>query len=65
MRRMCTAGFKNRDVFLALADGFRELTKRLSRVATYLKMTPVSNLEQTPLISALVDIILFCGRVTK
>ena len=65
LRHMCTIGSKNRELFLTLADRFEELTKRLSREDVYLEKAPMTDAEKTSLISALVDIILFCGLVTK
>lgn len=62
VRRMCAAGFKNLQLFLALANRYEELITRLERMDGNLE---VSRNDTTTLTSALVDIIRLCGQVTK
>jgi len=65
VRRMCAVGVQSQEIFLALADHLINLIKRLHRVDSQLEITLVGDKGRTSLISALVDIILFCGQVTR
>ena len=65
VRKMCAAGFGNRKLFLTFADRFAEFVSTLRRMDSCLDTKSVGGPDTTTLISALVDIILFCGQVTK
>jgi hypothetical protein len=65
VRRMCAAAFKNLELFFGLADRFEEVITRLRQLDSCLDDLHGGNTIAMALTSALVDIILFCGQVTK
>jgi len=65
LKRMCTAGFKNPELFFALENRFQEMLNKLPQFEGYLHIARMGNTNPTILTAALVDILLFCGKVTK
>jgi hypothetical protein len=62
---MCAAALKNLEVFIGLTEQFEELLTRLRLKKGDLHPTHQGHTSTTTLISALVEIIIFCGQVTK